>query len=108
MVDRFLSWLGWTLIRMAEPKAIGLYRVVRVRGGFEPQQSYSAGWDGHRFWTPLAVTGYWADPDSFNFGKVTKRPAPVSRAEATQAIGRAKSLNTNGSVLAAATPGSPL
>ncbi|QTO46377.1 hypothetical protein [Burkholderia latens] len=77
---------------MKEP-ILSRYRIrIRLRG-FEPQMQYTAGLTGKRFWTPLLLTGYWAEPASFSTGQVNTK-YPLSFNEARIAIHRAKRINS--------------
>lgn len=62
---------------------------------FEPQMQFTAGATGQTFWTPLLITGYWAEPDSYSFG-IVKGRHPLTFKEARLAIRRAKLINSSG------------
>jgi hypothetical protein len=69
--------------------------------GWEPQMRFCAGMRRVEFWTPLNVSGYWAEPQSFSWGETTGRRYPLSLRDARLAIERAKRINS-GSLLKAA------
>ena len=74
------------------------YRIIRYGNGYEAAiwtQSGGGGW----FWTPLLVTGYWAEPESFSTGTVKGLHLLDTFGEAEKAIERAKLINETGGVL---------
>lgn len=75
------------------------YRVVIRFFGFEPQMKCNSGVSAD-FWTPLLVTGYWAEPESFSFGVVNGK-YPIRFFDSLMAIKRAKRINSGGLVRAA-------
>lgn len=66
------------------------YRVYEENGMFEPQHYYATRtvWQ----WLPLTEGGYWADPESYSTGEITKR-SWMTKDAAERAILRAKSIN---------------
>lgn len=85
-----MNWLLSVFTR--RPVRSGQYRIVRRRGGFEPQYSYTAGVVKGLFWYPLNAEGYWLEPDAFSNGNPSKRIA-MTRREADRAILRARAIN---------------
>lgn len=85
-MKRLLDWL-----LRKRPKTRG-YRIVRRRGGYEPQFSYTAGVVKGVFWYPLNADGYWLEPDAFTNGNPTKHIA-MSKDDASRAILRARAIN---------------
>lgn len=66
------------------------YRVVEKNGQFEPQMEMER--DSATFWTPLKADGYWANPESYSFGNVTK-VSLMTEQEAIRAVALAKEIN---------------
>lgn len=68
------------------------YRIAIKLFYFEPQMKCIAGENSKHFWSPLLVTGYWADPKSYNYGVVNKS-SKMSYKNASISINRAKLIN---------------
>lgn len=49
--------------------------------------------EGVATWFPLNAEGYWADPEAFSKGLITRRCPLSSATEAEQAMWRARKLN---------------
>lgn len=71
------------------------YRIKKYEDGFEPQMLHSCGAIDVKRWFPLAATGYWAEPDAFSYGLITKRSVMPTREDAERAVQRAKLINSD-------------
>jgi len=85
-----MSWLISLFQR--RPSRTRQYRIVRRRGGYEPQFSYNAGMVRGLFWYPLNAEGYWLEPDAFTNGNPNARIS-MSKEDARRAILRARAIN---------------
>lgn len=86
----------------SEGGELGSFRIVEAADGFEPQMLHTSARGPERVWYPLLATGYWAEPEAYSYGVVTKRNPLPTRADAERAIERAKSVNAERPIVAPA------
>ncbi len=67
------------------------YRIVSSELGHEPQMSYIV--RGAERWVPLALSGYWADPDEWNSDAARVRVVVVDKVLAEATIAKARAAN---------------
>lgn len=67
------------------------YRVARVGKQYQPEMLYVIK-DKGETWLPLTKDGYWADPDAYSTGEVTKRSL-MTKTEAERAVWLAMKIN---------------
>lgn len=67
------------------------YRIVSSELGHEPQMSYLI--RGAERWVPLALSGYWADPDEWNAETSRVRMIVSDHALAESVIAKARAAN---------------
>lgn len=76
---------------MTDPTQEQTYRISRDAHGHHPEMLYWTKNAGEQ-WVPLNREGYWADPEAYSTGVVTKRPS-MTEQEAQTAIWRARKAN---------------